>query len=156
MVGDKREKERKNRLPRFVPLLESPAWTAMSHGAKAHSISLKRRNFANNYNNTRIFLSQRSVKELSHHNQTQRFREHPHLWICCPDTTKPTASVTRKPTRRCPHARERDHEYDPSPRKRRAAPPSPHQSAQSRRHGVLQIRRARCLGTRPICGLIHV
>jgi hypothetical protein len=82
MAGDKWAKERTIWLPPFVPFLvgtlESLAWIAMSHGAKAHSIGLKRRYFANNYNNSRIFLSQRS-KELSYHNQiARRFREHQH------------------------------------------------------------------------------
>jgi hypothetical protein len=85
MAGDKWNKERKNRLPPFVPLLigtlESPAWFAMSHGAKILYISLKRRYNQNNHNNGRIFLSQRdAVKELrSHHNEIARwFRELQH------------------------------------------------------------------------------
>jgi hypothetical protein len=82
MAGDRWNKERRNRLPPFVPLLvgtiESPAWFAMSHGAKVLYMSLKRRYNQNNHNNGRIFLSQRTaVKELrSHHNQIARwFRE---------------------------------------------------------------------------------
>jgi hypothetical protein len=84
--ADKHEKEkRKNRLAPFVPLLidtiDSPAWRAMSHGAKALFIALKRRYFHTNHNNGRIFLSQRlAAKELgSHHNEIARwFRELQH------------------------------------------------------------------------------
>jgi len=85
MAGDKWAKQRKNRLPPFVPLfvatIEAPAWIAMSHGAKALYISLKRRYFPHDHNNGRIFLSQRNAaKELrSHHNQIARwFRELQH------------------------------------------------------------------------------
>ena len=85
MAGDRWNRERRNRLPPFVPLLvgtiESPAWIAMSHGAKVLYIALKHRYFPHDHNNGRIFLSQRNaVKELrSHHNQIARwFRELQH------------------------------------------------------------------------------
>jgi hypothetical protein len=79
MAGDKWNKERQNRLPPFVPVLvgtmDSPAWIAMSHGAKILYISLKRRYNLRDHNNGRIFLSQRAAaKEIgSHHNQIARW-----------------------------------------------------------------------------------
>src|SRR5437899_4477110 len=75
-------RHQKERLPPFVPLLintlETPAWRALSHGAKVLYVALKRRFNLKNHNNGRIFLSQRmAVKEMrSHHNQIARwFRE---------------------------------------------------------------------------------
>src|SRR5438045_2271156 len=85
MGGDRWNKQRQNRLPQFVPVfhgtLDSPAWRAMSHGARSLLISLKRRYFPNDHNNGRIFLSQRDAAEEigSHHNQIARwFRELKH------------------------------------------------------------------------------
>ena len=85
MGSDKHEKDRKNRLPPFVPLLiatlNQPAWRALSHGAQVLYIALRRRYSVNFHNNGKIFLSQRmAAKELnSHHNQIARwFRELQH------------------------------------------------------------------------------
>src|SRR5262245_5840894 len=85
MGRDKHEIRRKNRLPPFVPLLvdtlESPAWRAMSHGAKILYVALKRRYNNKNHNNGRIYLSQRdAARELrSHHNEIARwYRELQH------------------------------------------------------------------------------
>lgn len=53
----------KNKLPPFVPLLietlDSPAWRALSHGAKCVYISLKRRFDSSRHNNGKVYLSQR-------------------------------------------------------------------------------------------------
>jgi hypothetical protein len=75
-------REDKGRLPPFVPLLlitiNSPAWKALSHGARSLFVSLRRRYSPNFHNNGRIFLSQRTAaKEIgSHHNEIARwFRE---------------------------------------------------------------------------------
>jgi hypothetical protein len=72
----------KNRLPPFVPLListlETPAWRAMSHGAKVLYVALRRRYNNKTHNNRHIFLSQRAAAEElnSHHNEIARwFRE---------------------------------------------------------------------------------
>jgi hypothetical protein len=85
MGSDKHEKDRKNRLSPFVPLLiatlNQPAWRALSHGAQMLYVALKRRYNFNIHNNGKIFLSQRmAAKELnSHHNQIARwFRELQH------------------------------------------------------------------------------
>jgi hypothetical protein len=85
MGSDKHETRRKYRLPPFVPLListiDSPAWRALSHGAKILYVALKRRYNVKNHNNGRIFLSQRNAAhELrSHHNEIARwFRELQH------------------------------------------------------------------------------
>jgi hypothetical protein len=55
----------KERLPLFVPLLKdtlaSPAWKAMSHGAKVLYIALKAKYFHKQHNNGRLFLSQRDA-----------------------------------------------------------------------------------------------
>lgn len=66
----------------FVPLLtstlDSPAWRAMSHGARSLYTALKRRYNINGHNNGHLYLSQRKAAgELgSHHNQIARwFRE---------------------------------------------------------------------------------
>lgn len=69
----------KNRLPPFVALLvdtlDSPAWRAMSHGAKILYVALKRRYNYKNHNNGRIWLSQRDAarKLRSHHNEIARW-----------------------------------------------------------------------------------
>jgi hypothetical protein len=75
----------KNRLPPFVPLLidtlNSPAWKALSHGAKVLYIALRRRYSVTSHNNGRIYLSQRmAAQELgSHHNEIARwYRELQH------------------------------------------------------------------------------
>ena len=72
----------KGKLAPFVPLIkttiDSPAWKAMSHGARSLYVALRRRYFQNFHNNGRIYLSQRdAVKEVgSHHNEIARwFRE---------------------------------------------------------------------------------
>jgi hypothetical protein len=72
----------KGRLAPFVPLIlttiDSPAWKAMSHGARSLYAALKRRYSQNFHNNGRIYLSQRvAAKEIgSHHNEIARwFRE---------------------------------------------------------------------------------
>jgi hypothetical protein len=74
-----------NRLPPFVPLLndtlDSPAWKALSHGAKVLYIALKRRYSVRSHNNGWIYLSQRTAaQELgSHHNEIARwYRELQH------------------------------------------------------------------------------
>ena len=66
----------------FVPLrhsvLDTPAWRAMSHGAQALYVALKRRHSFKSDNNGWIFLSHRKAKEElhSHHRQIARwFRE---------------------------------------------------------------------------------
>jgi hypothetical protein len=55
----------KGKLPPFVPLLKdtlaSPAWRAMSHGARSLYVALKQRYSANFKNNGKIFLSQRDA-----------------------------------------------------------------------------------------------
>jgi hypothetical protein len=87
MGADKHEKERRReRLSPFVPVLidtlDQPAWKAMSFGARALYIALKRRYSLHYRNNGRIFLSQRdAVTELaSHHTQIARwFRELQHF-----------------------------------------------------------------------------
>jgi hypothetical protein len=63
------KKRDKGRLPPFVPLLKetlaSPAWRAMSHGARSLYIALKLRYSSNFKNNGKIYLSQRdAIKEL--------------------------------------------------------------------------------------------
>jgi hypothetical protein len=69
----------KGRLPPFVPLLidtlDTPAWRALSHGARSLYVSLKRRYSQNTHNNGRIFLSERSAeKEMrSHRDQIRRW-----------------------------------------------------------------------------------
>lgn len=72
----------KGRLPPFVPLLkdtmDSPAWRAMSHGAQALYIALKRRYNMQAHNNGRLYLSHRkAIEEIrSSSNQITRwFRE---------------------------------------------------------------------------------
>jgi hypothetical protein len=72
----------KGRLPPFVPLLkdtlDSPAWRAMSHGAQALYIALKRRYNMQAHNNGRLYLSRRkAVEEIrsSEEQITRWFRE---------------------------------------------------------------------------------
>ena len=75
-------RQEKGRLPPFVPLIlstiDSPAWKALSHGARSLYVALRRRYSQNVHNNGRIYLSQRvAAKEIgSHHNEIARwFRE---------------------------------------------------------------------------------
>jgi hypothetical protein len=60
-------KARGERLPPFVPLLkatlESPAWRAMSHGARSLYVSLKVRYNSGQHNNGRLFVSQRTASQ---------------------------------------------------------------------------------------------
>jgi hypothetical protein len=60
-------KRDKGRLPAFVPLLKetlaSPAWKAMSHGARSLYIALKLRYSSNFKNNGKLYLSQREAAE---------------------------------------------------------------------------------------------
>jgi hypothetical protein len=57
----------KYKLERFVPILhatmDTPAWHALSHGAKALYVSLKRRFNSKLDNNGKIFLSQRAARK---------------------------------------------------------------------------------------------
>ena len=52
MGRDKHERGQRERLPPFVPLfiitLDSPAWRALSHGARSLYVALKRRVGTNN------------------------------------------------------------------------------------------------------------
>jgi hypothetical protein len=61
-----RKHSNRNRLPPFIPLLRetltTPAWRALSHGAKALYIALKLRHSSNFKNNGKIYLSQRDAK----------------------------------------------------------------------------------------------
>jgi hypothetical protein len=58
---------KKNQYPPFVmvtnQVLDSPAWRAMSHGARILYIALKRRYSPNRKNNGRIFLSNRHARK---------------------------------------------------------------------------------------------
>jgi DNA-binding transcriptional MocR family regulator len=58
---------RADRLPPFVPLLKatlaSPAWRAMSHGARSLYVSLKARYNSGQHNNGRVFVSQRTASQ---------------------------------------------------------------------------------------------
>lgn len=72
----------KGRLPPFVPVftstLDTPAWKALSHGARSLYVALKRRYNRNTHNNGWIYLSQRDAADEigSHHNEIARwFRE---------------------------------------------------------------------------------
>jgi hypothetical protein len=63
------KKRDKGRLAPFVPLLKetlaSPAWRAMSHGARSLYIALKLRYSSNFKNNGKIYLSQRdAIKKI--------------------------------------------------------------------------------------------
>jgi hypothetical protein len=76
----------RGRLPPFVPLLnstlDSPAWTAASHGAKALYVELKRKYRHESHNNGYLFLPQRQAERRlhSHHEQIGRwFRELQHF-----------------------------------------------------------------------------
>jgi hypothetical protein len=66
-VSRKHRPKSGDRLSPFVPLLietiDSLAWRATSHGSKALYIGLRRRYNAKNFNNGRIFLSQRQARE---------------------------------------------------------------------------------------------
>jgi hypothetical protein len=80
-----KKKEDKGRLPPFVALLKdtmkSPAWRAMSHGARSLYVSLKAHYSNTLHNNGRVFISQRTASlELgSGTNQVARwFRELQH------------------------------------------------------------------------------
>jgi hypothetical protein len=57
----------KGRLPPFVPLLKdtlnSPAWRAMSHGARSLYVALKARYNQQTHNNGRLYLSHRKAAE---------------------------------------------------------------------------------------------
>ena len=59
--------DRKGHLPPFVPLLKatlaSPAWRAMSHGARSLYVSLKARYNSGQHNNGRVFVSQRTASQ---------------------------------------------------------------------------------------------
>src|SRR5262245_14662991 len=81
----KRDKD-KGRLPPFVALLKdtlaSPAWRAMSHGARNLYVALKARYSSNLHNNGRLFLSQRDARREigSSFNEIARwFRELQHF-----------------------------------------------------------------------------
>jgi hypothetical protein len=67
MGADKHEKHKHGRLPPFVPLLvatlDSPAWRALSHGAKALYVCLRRRYNQNSHNNGKIYLSHRMARK---------------------------------------------------------------------------------------------
>jgi hypothetical protein len=79
-MGGMNTRKDKGRLPPFVPLdkemMDSPAWRAMSYGARCLYIHLKRRN------NGRIFLSERDAQEemgCTHRDSIRRwFRENQH------------------------------------------------------------------------------
>jgi hypothetical protein len=79
-------KRDKGRLPPFVALLKetlaSPAWLAMSHGAKILYVALKARYSSNLHNNGRLFISQRDARREigSSFNEIARwFRELQHF-----------------------------------------------------------------------------
>ena len=83
MGRDKHHRHHRERLPPFVPLfvntLDSPAWRALSHGARSVYVALKRRVGSNNNGN--VYLSQRDAQKQigSHHNEIARwFRELQH------------------------------------------------------------------------------
>jgi hypothetical protein len=61
------KRERRERLPPFVPLLKStlasPAWRAMSHGARSLYVALKAFYNQNSHNNGKVFLSTRDAAE---------------------------------------------------------------------------------------------
>jgi hypothetical protein len=61
------KRERRERLPPFVPLLKStlasPAWRAMSHGARSLYVALKAFYNQNSHNNGKLFLSMRDAAE---------------------------------------------------------------------------------------------
>jgi len=55
----------KGRLPPFIPLLkdtlDSPAWRAMSHGARSLYVALKWNYNSQTHNNGRLYLSHRKA-----------------------------------------------------------------------------------------------
>jgi hypothetical protein len=61
------KRERRERLAPFVPLLkstlDSPAWRAMSHGARSLYVALKAFYNGNIHNNGKLFLSTRDAAE---------------------------------------------------------------------------------------------
>ncbi len=65
-MSGRRHKD-KQRLPPFVPLfkdtLASPAWRAMSHGARSLFVTLKFRYSNNLKNNGKLYLSQRDARK---------------------------------------------------------------------------------------------
>jgi hypothetical protein len=73
------KKKDKGRLPPFVPLLRetiaTPAWKAMSHGARSLYIALKSRCSSNLGNNGHVHLSVREAAEMigSHRDQVARW-----------------------------------------------------------------------------------
>ncbi len=58
-----RKADDRGKLPPFVPLLKdtmaTPAWRAMSHGAKILYVALKGRYSVRTHNNGRVYISQR-------------------------------------------------------------------------------------------------
>jgi len=58
--------EQEERLPPFVPLLkgtlDSPAWKALSHGARSLYVAIKRRWNRDHHNNGRLHVSQREAE----------------------------------------------------------------------------------------------
>ena len=89
MGRDKHEKERRSGEGGFVMLLtstlDSPAWRAMSLGARLLYVSVRRRSSKNTQNNGRIFLSQRkaAIELRTHHNQIARWFREPALRFHC-------------------------------------------------------------------------
>jgi hypothetical protein len=88
-----RRNQDKGRLPAFVPLLvetmKTPAWRALSHGARSLYVALKCRYNHKDHNNGRMFLSQRdAAAELdSHHNEIGRwYRELQHYGFIVMET----------------------------------------------------------------------
>jgi hypothetical protein len=79
MGGDRHEKNKRDRLPPFVPMLintmDTRAYRALSHGARSTLVSLKRRYSSQSHNNGRLFLSLRmAAKEIgSHRDQVGRW-----------------------------------------------------------------------------------
>jgi hypothetical protein len=69
---------KKSKNPPFVMItnqvLDSPAWCAMSHGARNLYIALKRRHWPNRKNNGRIFLSNRQARKEIRAGATQIVR----------------------------------------------------------------------------------
>src|SRR5262249_25728325 len=66
-MGDRRKRTDKGRLAPFGPLdkemMDSPAWRAMSYGARCLYIHLKRRWSFKQRNNGRLFMSQRDAQK---------------------------------------------------------------------------------------------
>jgi hypothetical protein len=59
----RRKLQQKERLPLLKETLHSPAWRALSHGARSLYVLLKERYNSKEHNNGRIFLSQREAAE---------------------------------------------------------------------------------------------